>query len=1057
MKSLQRSILYVCVLAVYTILFLWPFGIFSDPMNGYSNFPKGDDPQIHVGWMLFFSRNWPNVRWYPYWYGGFPVSLSYHPFAYYVWSAFSWATGLSAELTVFFFTAFSYLLTEVALYGLVYKITKNHDSSLIAAILLVTSIGFLGTLIIGGAYTRVFATAFWMLSLYFLLSYIMTSEKKFFLGTIVSTAITLTSNMFIGIFAVLTMWLTLLCCIKGWKNKIFHSLKISIPSLALSAFFYLPFLLYYFRIFVSFGLEGKHYSTPLPIVNLFVTCFLPLLLLLFSWIITRFVHVEFDRIASDTLKMLKAFIVFFLIYGFIDMPANLRFFASYGTTYFLPLYLSIYNGIVFGGIFAKVNRMPKGVGGNVLKKFSRGFKLPSKYSQRILPMILLVTLFIVPFLYRPMLLKYVVDPAAQSWHYPAYIAEKTLKINPDEKNFRISTDWIHVIRWLNYRFNVPQTSGAHAMALLYPKWYDWYDNTVFISANNWKETNFLLDWYAVKHLLVGNVTSYVGGGIFPRYGPIDKYISKPQYYENASKVNVPEGYWAGPTYQFNYKFATPILSPTDTLNLLVIGKEETYDNLLQSLALSDYDSRFVIPIRGHENLGEYTSEELEKFDAIFLSNLNFQGKGSHLLQNYVAGGGGLIIDSEPLESTDVPLPSPVSRVAKLESHVWNFTQTDSELTKYIDLTLFSQPSKFSVSFEENVCAGAKTVLRSHGYPILVMSEYGKGRAAWTGLDLSKHAVTFENSMESFLLSRLIDAVSRIPERISDINLNSGDSSVGWIALGGNGNEAHLVVNTEEIMEGNASLKASFKFVEKSGYVEYRFNPLQSWDLSHSDFFSFWIYGNSSAYQLNLMILAPDWDDYLKISFSSDSNSWKKVVIPIDYLEEVGSPELSNVTTISITVAISDSASSVREETQQGFFYLDDIRVASINMPQLRGEESYIVDWINPEHVVLKISESAKGVLFKENYFENWEAYLISNNEKLRLTIFRAGPDFMYVRLPEAINYPAEVVFEYRQTWIELFGYITSITTLVVLILYGTATSLKRLFTNVFKKCRLTDK
>lgn len=98
---------------------------------------------------------------------------------------------------------------------------------------------------------------------------------------------------------------------------------------------------------------------------------------------------------------------------------------------------------------------------------------------------------------------------------------------------------------------------------------------------------------------------------------------------------------------------------------------------------------------------------------------------------------------------------------------------------------------------------------------------------------------------------------------------------------------------------------------------------------------------------------------------------------------------------------------------------------------------YTVNRQHPEKVTVTIYNKLSGALFKECYFKNWYTYLIdADGKKYRLDIYRAGPDFMYVRIPKDIKFPAKVIFEYGVTWDEWIGKATSITTLILLIMYA---------------------
>lgn len=90
-----------------------------------------------------------------------------------------------------------------------------------------------------------------------------------------------------------------------------------------------------------------------------------------------------------------------------------------------------------------------------------------------------------------------------------------------------------------------------------------------------------------------------------------------------------------------------------------------------------------------------------------------------------------------------------------------------------------------------------------------------------------------------------------------------------------------------------------------------------------------------------------------------------------------------------------------------------------------------MEFSNPEQRILKLEEEAEGVLFKENYFSNWQLKAkIANGETVKLKILRAGPGFMFAFLPQGTK---EVVFLYRRSLIEMVTDLISLATLSWLI------------------------
>ncbi len=95
------------------------------------------------------------------------------------------------------------------------------------------------------------------------------------------------------------------------------------------------------------------------------------------------------------------------------------------------------------------------------------------------------------------------------------------------------------------------------------------------------------------------------------------------------------------------------------------------------------------------------------------------------------------------------------------------------------------------------------------------------------------------------------------------------------------------------------------------------------------------------------------------------------------------------------------------------------------------QSSYQANFINPQKREVILNNSATGVLFKENFFMDWHAYIVKNDgKKEKARIYDAGLDFMYVPITDNVG---KVVFEYKLSWLEKISNITSIITLIWLI------------------------
>jgi len=84
---------------------------------------------------------------------------------------------------------------------------------------------------------------------------------------------------------------------------------------------------------------------------------------------------------------------------------------------------------------------------------------------------------------------------------------------------------------------------------------------------------------------------------------------------------------------------------------------------------------------------------------------------------------------------------------------------------------------------------------------------------------------------------------------------------------------------------------------------------------------------------------------------------------------------------------------------------------------------------SPEEMTVTVESGARGVLFKESWFDRWHAY-VNGRE---VNIARAGPGFMYVQLPADTKFPATVKWRYEKSAVDWFGIGISVATLVAIV------------------------
>ena len=96
-----------------------------------------------------------------------------------------------------------------------------------------------------------------------------------------------------------------------------------------------------------------------------------------------------------------------------------------------------------------------------------------------------------------------------------------------------------------------------------------------------------------------------------------------------------------------------------------------------------------------------------------------------------------------------------------------------------------------------------------------------------------------------------------------------------------------------------------------------------------------------------------------------------------------------------------------------------------------SEADFEIQRNDPQHLTVSVKSNARGILFRENYFPGWKA-AIQPDAFRELKIWRAGPDFMYARLPDNTRLPLKVSFEFAVGFTQVIGLALSGIFLVVL-------------------------
>jgi hypothetical protein len=317
--------------------------------------------------------------------------------------------------------------------------------------------------------------------------------------------------------------------------------------------------------------------------------------------------------------------------------------------------------------------------------------------------------------------------------------------------------------------------GAQANSWLY-----WVDNTL-LGEYVWhfkvpetiakQHALWLIDWYAIH--------TFEGGGL-----PIAPYLLSDASVVDSSMTMNKEDSEPVIYNHFADEITSPIIHATNTPVVLVVGNEVGYDAFLKNLATQNLNSRYLIPVRGPEEIEDIKDYNLKDFDLVFLYNYRYRNERDFksrdketwtLLEKYVQAGGNLIIETggEVIETNSsvlsaknlniLPTVFPIEQTIRAElGQSWDLTVNSSPVTEGIDFGKFAQlvyeKAPWKLSYAVGVRSWGKTVLAQAGRPILVEGTLGKGKVIWSGINFPYHFLYHLNYEESRFTANILKAL-----------------------------------------------------------------------------------------------------------------------------------------------------------------------------------------------------------------------------------------------------------------------------------------------------------
>jgi len=696
-----------------------------DPPAGYA----GDTfKQLYKA--KFVDDFFPNLAWDYWWAAGMPSFRAYPLGPYCLVVAVSRIAGLTFELSLAVLAFVFYTLIGFGVYLATYRVTKNALVSFSTALFLLGMPAIWSVYVVNGLFNEIVGWAFFPFILLLAFKVAEKSERELapardFKLLILLSAAAISFHPLIGMASFVSAAVVVLFSKTHLATRIALALGGFLLVVALDSYLVMPLVASTLpnvaviprSVRLTADLLGRLFALPSSQSSFVLQpCAWPLAVAAVLLAAYRRIPLSSRSVALISLSLLSVLLT--TVTGLLVVD-----FISFVLLGFL---LAIMSGTLLGSMS----------------------KAPRKEVR--LTALALTALVLFASLVTPITLSYGKSQPAVS--DPTLLAAKDLRLPLAEVNHRIAISgadpWTS--QWFNYRFEIPQTSSYAGMSLINVDWNTWFGEI-------WKETltpsqtRFLLDWWGVKWIL------------------IDAHINSPRIFLQDPQDFVLVANSTGENYlQFLYARSSPIIAPINAHAILVVGDEAAYNSLFRAMSFDDYDSREAIPIRGTRNIDDYSLEELRSFDLVLLYGFAFRDrdKAFRLLDQYVSEGGATLIDtgySAVSSSSELPESFPVSMTSTANFGMsWQFTSVPSQVLAGIDLREFApaaygtQPWGVSATTNSSVRAWAKPVLWDAGHPIIVEGSYGKGRVLWTGLNLAYHILSYGNSAESQLLSRMIE-------------------------------------------------------------------------------------------------------------------------------------------------------------------------------------------------------------------------------------------------------------------------------------------------------------
>ncbi|MBI4057983.1 hypothetical protein HY405_01580 [Candidatus Microgenomates bacterium] len=210
-------------------------------------------------------------------------------------------------------------------------------------------------------------------------------------------------------------------------------------------------------------------------------------------------------------------------------------------------------------------------------------------------------------------------------------------------------------------------------------------------------------------------------------------------------------------FEFSKERSSPIVSPTNTNPVLFVGDDKGYQNFIRTIAMTNLNSRVLIPVKGPTSINKLTKYDFARFRTLIL--YRYQGNDWKRISDFVKKGGQVFVDTaDKAPKEKLPDIFPIESATVTQANgPWNATVevADVDATQFSPLSFEGNPWKFSTSSVGGLRPWAKTVATNNGTIVIAGGTIGQGKVFWSGINLLFHSATHDNFEEAKLFHYII--------------------------------------------------------------------------------------------------------------------------------------------------------------------------------------------------------------------------------------------------------------------------------------------------------------